>query len=62
MSILLLSKDDIELKIRAIDERVKRLEKTNDNYITKHGCYSDGIYQLIQNLMDQRDELRRQLI
>ena len=62
MIILLLSREEIELKIRAIDERVKRLENTNDNYIAKHGCYNDGIYQLIQNLMDQRDELGKQLI
>lgn len=61
MSTVVLSREEIELKIRAIDERVARLEKTNDNYIANHGCYNDGIYQLIQNLMDQRDELRYQL-
>lgn len=57
-----LCKKEIELKIRAIDERVARLEKTNDNYIARYGCYNDGIYQLIKDLMDQRDELRCQLV
>lgn len=57
MSIVVLSREEIELKIRAIDERVKKLEKTNDNYIARYGSYNDGIYKLIQNLMDQRDEL-----
>ena len=62
MSMIILSKDEIESKIRAIDDRIKKLEKTNDNYIERYGCYNDGIYQLIQNLMDQRDELRGYLI
>jgi hypothetical protein len=59
MGIQLLSKEEVELKIRAIDERVVRLEKTNDNYVATHGCYNDGIYQLIQDLMEKRDELRK---
>ena len=62
MNIEALTKEEIELKIKEIDNRVSRLEKTNDSYILKYGCYNDGIYQLIQNLMDQRDELRCQLV
>ena len=59
---VLLSIEVMEQKIRSIDERVKKLEKTNDNYAAKHGCYNEGIYNLIQNLMDERDQLRKNII
>jgi hypothetical protein len=50
--------DETESKIREIDNRVNRLEKINDNYASKYGCYNAGIYKLIQNLMDQRDIIK----
>lgn len=57
----LLSIEIMEQKIRSIDERVKKLEKTNDNYAAKYGHYNEGIYNLIQDLMDERDQLRRNI-
>lgn len=62
IEVVLLSIEVMEQKIRSIDKRVKKLEKTNDKYAAKHGHYNDGIYNLIQNLMDERDQLRRNII
>ena len=47
-----------ELTIQAIDSRVRRLEATNDSYIARYGRPNEGIMELINKLMDEREELR----
>lgn len=51
----------IQTRIRHIDSRVKQLEKINDEYSAKHGIMNYGVYNKIQNLMDERDRLYAQL-
>ncbi|HAU88080.1 MAG TPA: hypothetical protein DCW90_22170 [Lachnospiraceae bacterium] len=46
-----------KLKIRQIDERVKTLEKANDEFAKKNGEFSQQIYDEINDLMDERDLL-----
>ena len=40
------SADDKEIRKRQIDQRVKQLEKVNDQYMTKHGEMNIGIYEI----------------
>lgn len=49
-----------ELTIQAIDSRIGRLEATNDSYMVRYGKPNDGIMELINELMDERDKLRFQ--
>lgn len=51
---------DVEKEMRKnqIDSRVKRLEKINDDWISRHGEENSGIIQLINELMDERETLR----
>ena len=51
----------IQTRIHHIDSRVKQLEKINDEYSVKHGIMNYGIYNKIQNLMNERDRLYAQL-
>lgn len=51
--------NDINIRIQVIDTRVSQLERINDEWTAKHGCPNEGIYNLIQTLMDERDELIR---
>lgn len=51
----------IQTRIHHIDSRVKQLERINDEYSAKHGIMNYGIYNKIQNLMDERDRLYAQL-
>ena len=51
----------IQTRIHHIDSRVKQLERINDEYSTKHGIMNYGIYNKIQNLMNERDRLYAQL-
>ena len=45
----------LEQNIRAIDSRVKRLEKIQDEWMAKNGNMNSGIYDVIQRVMNQRD-------
>lgn len=57
-----MNREDLELRIRAIDSRVKNLEKVNDSYMASKGEVNNGILDLINNLMDQRDTFASQLM
>lgn len=47
------TRKELDMRLEAIDNRVRYLEITAD----KHPDASGGIYDLIQKLMDERDEL-----
>ena len=51
-----------ELELKAIDNRVSRLEKINDEWMAKYGEMNRGIYNLIQDLMDKREKIFAQTI
>ena len=51
--------NDVDIRIQVIDTRVSQLERINSEWAAKHGCQNEGIYNLIQTLMDERDELIR---
>ena len=53
--------NNVEARIKQIDSRVSKLEKINDEWMAKHGEMNNGIYTLIQSLMDEREELKRKL-
>lgn len=46
-----------EVALKAIDNRVARLEKINDGYMAKHGEENSGIMTQINELMDERARL-----
>ena len=46
-----------EMRKKQIDSRVSRLEKINDDWISRHGEENSGIMQLINELMDERETL-----
>ena len=54
--------ESIEARMRAIDERVATLEKCNDRHIARFGEYNYALYNSIQELMDERDELFKRKI
>ena len=47
-----------EMRKKQIDSRVSRLEKINDDWISRHGEENSGIMQLINELMNERETLR----
>ena len=51
----------LEQNIKAIDSRVKRLEKIQDEWMAKNGTMNSGIYDMIQRLMNQRDSMFQKL-
>lgn len=57
----MINEDMIRSRIREIDYRVAKLEKTHDNFIATHGEQSEGIMKLINDLMDERDKLSSKL-
>lgn len=48
-------------QIHVIDNRVAQLERINDAYIADHGYQNERVYNLIQELMDERDALIQQM-
>lgn len=52
-----MEKELIRDQIKLIDSRVARLEKINGEWIGRYGEMNTGIYKLIQNLMDKRENL-----
>ena len=46
-----------EMRKKQIDSRVSRLEKINDDWISRNGEENSGIMQLINELMDERETL-----
>ena len=46
-----------EMRKKQIDSRVSRLEKINDDWVSRHGEENSGIMQLINELMDERETL-----
>jgi len=48
-----LTVDQISNRLSQIDYRVSQLERTS----SMHPDHSEGVYNLIQKLMDERDEL-----
>lgn len=54
---MVMSETTIDLQLQSIDNRVKRLERINDDWMARNGEINPGVYEQIQELMDQRDFL-----
>ena len=52
-------KRKIELRIKSIDSRVSALERIADIWMSKHGSINQGVFDQIQKLMDEREELHQ---
>lgn len=48
---------EIELEIKAINQKVSNLEKAKDSYIASHKCINFKIYNEIDQLLDRREKL-----
>lgn len=56
-----LTENQINNRISQIDFRVSRLEKINDDWISRKGEVNEGIMILINDLMNERDQLKQLL-
>lgn len=52
--------EDINLRLKQIDSRVASIEKIQDAYTASHGEMNNGLYEKVQDLMDERERLFRQ--